>query len=250
MKVNLFFAALIIMVVLLSIAQSYMGFGVFLFSCVGVILVVGIINAAVGQMQKQNVSCKMNRGISIALCVCLTFLMIGGISWYTLRNQPKPVAHYNIDGWDMEVFDAPLPLYVQDLMQTTQKEWSTNANRRETILVCSTGYYQRPLTQDREIPGLSYTVIKVKVPAVYPVCKSALLTQHQDDVVDGKGIRHNRYETVDAAPWHAKEAYQWYGEHSYLNQYLLCYEDCLIEITFDWKPTAEQMAIVGQKLGR
>lgn len=250
MKASFFLTGLIIVIVALGVVQSHLGSGTFLFSCGGVVLIIGIGNAAAGQMQKQNVSREMNRGISIALCVCLTFGMIGGMVWYTLHNQPEPVAYYNMDGWDMEVFDAPLPLYVQDLMQTTQKDWSTNADRNETILVLNADYDQRPLTQDREVPGLSYTITKVKVPPLYPFCKSTLLTQHQDDVLDGEVIRRNSYEAVDAVPWNAKEAYQLYWGSGYLNQYLLCYEDSIVEIDFGWEPTAEQMAIVGQKIGR
>ena len=32
------------------------------------------------------------------------------------------------------------------------------------------------------------------------------------------------------------------------NDYLLCYDNLIVEISFDWEPTAEQMAIVGEKL--
>ena len=34
------------------------------------------------------------------------------------------------------------------------------------------------------------------------------------------------------------------------NRYLLCYADRLVEISFDWAPTAEQMAQVGEALGQ
>jgi len=32
------------------------------------------------------------------------------------------------------------------------------------------------------------------------------------------------------------------------NTWLLCFADRLVEIDFDWEPTAEQMAIAGAKL--
>ena len=57
------------------------------------------------------------------------------------------------------------------------------------------------------------------------------------------------YREVDAAPWSAAEAYQIYHEEGYyLNWYLLCYENRIVEIRFDWEPTPEQMETVRQKL--
>lgn len=34
------------------------------------------------------------------------------------------------------------------------------------------------------------------------------------------------------------------------NWYLLCYDDIIVEINFDWEPTVEQMKIVGEKLNK
>nr|WP_297274672.1 hypothetical protein [uncultured Agathobaculum sp.] len=33
------------------------------------------------------------------------------------------------------------------------------------------------------------------------------------------------------------------------DRYLLCYEVCIVDILFSWTPTAEQMAMLGEKLG-
>lgn len=49
-------------------------------------------------------------------------------------------------------------------------------------------------------------------------------------------------------PWLAEEAYQLHWSEGILYKYLLCYEDRLIEIEFDWEPTEEQMKIVSEKL--
>lgn len=49
----------------------------------------------------------------------------------------------------------------------------------------------------------------------------------------------------------ANEAYRLYDSNSGAsNEYLLCYDDFLVEINFSWEPTVEQMAVVGEKLGR
>jgi hypothetical protein len=67
---------------------------------------------------------------------------------------------------------------------------------------------------------------------------------------------------IDAAQRGANEAYRCqatdyisngfviiYSPGDWLNSYFLCYDDCIVQIYLSWEPTAEQMAIVGQKLG-
>lgn len=58
----------------------------------------------------------------------------------------------------------------------------------------------------------------------------------------------DHYEEIDAAPWLAEEAYQLHWSEGILNKYLLCYEDRIVEIDFDWEPTETQMRIVAEKL--
>ena len=63
------------------------------------------------------------------------------------------------------------------------------------------------------------------------------------------GIDEQDYRSEDADAWGANESYRLYdpvyGEE---NWYLLCYDDVIVEINFDWEPTAEQMKIAGEKL--
>ena len=57
------------------------------------------------------------------------------------------------------------------------------------------------------------------------------------------------YLEQDPMPWNANKVYQLaYQDSGALNSYLLCYDDRIIEISFDWKPTVEQMTIVADKL--
>ncbi len=217
-----------------------------LVSLLGVLGVIAISNAGMGIMKKQGVSRDLNATVSIGLCICLTFVMICGMGWYMIKSDRKPIGYYDLDGWKMEVFADSLPLYVEDLLQTTQKDWSTEARQSETLLVRNTEYRQSPLTEGHDVPWLEYTVTNIKVPALYAFCKSVLIEQHQDKIWDGE---IDLYQAVDAAPWHAQEVYQRYWEDDYLNKYLLCYENRFVEIWFDWEPTTEQMAIVAQKLG-
>ena len=90
--------------------------------------------------------------------------------------------------------------------------------------------------------GINYGVVRVKLPALYNVCKDSLLRQY--DRYDGY------YVPTDPAPWGAVEAYQSaYAGGGPVDGYLLCYPGRIVEIGFDWEPTPEQMALVGERLG-
>ena len=70
-------------------------------------------------------------------------------------------------------------------------------------------------------------------------------TDHTDPPQGFKRVYLEQHPT----PWEANEVYQLaYQDSGTLNSYLLCYDDRIIEIRFDWEPTVEQMAIVAEKL--
>ena len=62
-------------------------------------------------------------------------------------------------------------------------------------------------------------------------------------------INESQYIAQDAMSWGANEVYRLYDSvYGWENKYLLCYDDLIVEINFDWEPTQEQMKIVGEKL--
>lgn len=99
-----------------------------------------------------------------------------------------------------------------------------------------------------EMPDLEYTITEVKFSFLYDFCKNSLLNDRKDEVIDGRVVLADHYEQVDASSWRANDAYRLYWSGGYIDRYLLCYENRIIEITFSWEPTSEQMAIVADKL--
>ena len=54
----------------------------------------------------------------------------------------------------------------------------------------------------------------------------------------------------DPAPWGADRVWERVGlDGGSWNRFLLCYDGRIVAIDFDWSPTSEQMAVVGEKLG-
>ena len=151
-------------------------------------------------------------------------------------------------GWTFSVYHDEMPLYVQELEDVPDVSWSTQAEEHRTPLLSRTEYTQRALSNDNSLPDLSYTVTRVKVPALYAPLKRALIRSESDDVRRGVTFP-NHYERIDAAPWGALDAYQLYWSDGLIDRYLLFYENVAVEITMPSAPTPEQMALVGQRLG-
>ena len=152
-------------------------------------------------------------------------------------------------GWTFSVYHDEMPLYVQELEDVPDVSWSTQAEEHRTPLLSRTEYTQRALSNDNSLPDLSYTVTRVKVPALYAPLKTWMIQSKKDDVHNGRVVFPNHYVSADAAPWGAQDAYQLYRRDGLIDRYLLFYENVAVEITMPLSPTPEQMALVGEKLG-
>lgn len=59
----------------------------------------------------------------------------------------------------------------------------------------------------------------------------------------------DHFEPVDPALWGAEEAYQLHWSDSILDTYLVCWDNRIVEITFYWQPTQEQIETAAERLG-
>ena len=136
---------------------------------------------------------------------------------------------------------ADMPMSVTQLTDTDFDDYiSRKYTTGGTILLSQDEYIQETRNQDTDLPELRYTITYLHTDILYNACQKALL---KDFARRGEAI------PVNAAPWNADTAYQLYEQGSAQHKYLLCYDGQIVEIQFTWEPTAEQMAIVGQKLG-
>ena len=160
---------------------------------------------------------------------------------------------YRYNQTEFTAYNEQLPLGIADLFGHEYEGYSTERRGSESILLANfemrqTARLDAPTSQ--AMPGVEYSVIKVKLPLLYGVCRAQLL-KNEDEISDGKVLFNDHYEPVDAAPWGADEAYQRCWSSGFIDSYLLCYEDRFVEITMlGWTPTAEQMHVVGEKLSR
>lgn len=198
-------------------------------------------------MQKRGVprAVVVKRGLTLMMSLFLLGMV--GMTWYIVKiGLPTDSAVVGTDyryGRELKVYADELPLRLEDLVDVGEARWSAQAQKKESPFVSYTEYRQLELG-DGELQRLEYTVTDVKVPALYPFCKDNLLSARKDE----RGFI-NHYEAIDPTPWQAEAAYQLHFSSSVLDQYLLCYEDRIVDLMLYFTPDREEMAIIAEKLG-
>lgn len=90
----------------------------------------------------------------------------------------------------------------------------------------------------------------MKLPFLYGLCKRDFIQWVERDNDQLPMEYWEEYRTVTAAPWGAEEVFQRYSGAEPVNQFLLCWPDRMAEVKlpWDWRLTADQMAVIGEKL--
>lgn len=195
----------------------------------------------------------LNYGLTIGSITFLTFALLFSMVFIILRqgleDGRKPVGSYELNGLTFEIYDEPMPLYVEDMMDIGESEWSRERNvHKETFLLSKSEYCQNHIPGSTEVlSDLEYVIVDIKRPWLYDTVKQSMLNERQDKVYEDF-IFTNHFEPIEASVWEAKEAYQLHWSGSILDVYLVCWENRIVEIKFYWQPTPEQIAVAVSKL--
>ena len=242
------------LVVLFNTLQLPSGFRTFSLIWMAVVLSIIVIANLLKRWLKRNGASKgMNYTLTILLIIVFTFVFLGILTAYILRNGiddgRTPVDSYEKNGWTFDIYDEPMPLYVEDLMEIGDSIWSRERNKHnETFLLSRSEYRQDHVKGGPEgLKDLAYTVVDVKLPILYDTVREAMLRERQDEV-HGDVIFIDHYEPIDATIWDASAAYQLHWSDSVLDTYLVCWDNRIVEIKFYWDPTPEQIEIAVDKL--
>lgn len=218
-----------------------------------------IVNGVKQFLKRRKVSKGTNLTITLIVDIVLAFALMGAITFGTLRASrngffDQDAETYEYHGSTFILYQDELPLAVEDLMDVEYDGYVRQRRSEESLFLGMLEADQWSRLDDEEgriHPGLNYTVALIKAPFLYELCKERLIGEKDESADDSVPEGFKRvYLTVDPAPWGAEEAYQLaYQDTGALERYLLCYEDRIVEISFDWEPTAEQKEIVGEKLG-
>lgn len=192
------------------------------------------------ELRRNRVPAGINRAATIGACVALPLVMVVLVTAFVLSAGGR------IGGAPEEP-----PLTLADLAgQSGGGRLDQNVRRDQSpllaVLVDLQHRWRGTGSGDPAPVWLGYTVIEVKAPFLYDLCRDELLAGGEDEYWEGRA-----YAPRDPAPWGAEEAYELRDGYGGWNQYLLCYPGRLVEIGFDseWEVTPAQMAMVGEKLG-
>ena len=216
-----------------------------------------LVNAFKQSLKRKNVPRNVNRILTISSSFILSFYIMGVITFSVFRaiqngffDRYEESSEHN--GATLTDYIAELPLTVEDMLDIQYDRYIKERRGDESLLVGQFVMQQFPRFETEyiaEIPELRYTITEVKLPLLYEFCKESLLNAGKDEQVDGQHVSHVYYEPVDPVPWQAEEVYRLYwSDGYYFDRYLLCYERRIVEITFGWEPTDEQIAIAADKL--
>ncbi len=228
---------------------------VILWPC-AVILIIVAGNVIKAYLKKRKASRNFNRIVSLGSVILLTILCIGILTASIISGDlrfpdERAVGTYESHGGTWEIYNDPLPLEIEDLADVSA-QWSKESDHKETVLLSRTRYRQHaiPVGENNAIDEweLRYTVAEVKWNFLYDFIKQAVLDSRQDEKGDDF-VFTNHYEPVDASVWNSDDAYQLHWSNSVLDTYLVCWGNRIVEISFSWEPTSEQIAIVAEKLG-
>lgn len=208
-------------------------------------------------LKRKKASARFNMVVTIASIFVAAYAFVGVMVFGILFSSARgwfagDEGTYEYDGKTFELHDDELPLTVEDLLDVDYEGYTRERRAEESVFLARLDMEQCPRFDAADyklMPRLEYTITLVKAPFLYDLCRDTLLNEYKDD--DFYWDRD--YIAIDAAPWGAAEAYQVKDEEYGLkSQYLLCYRDRFVEIDFwnDWDVTPEQMAIVGERLGR
>jgi len=212
-------------------------------------------------MKRMKFSAKLNRRITMVLTVVVSFGLTGVLLIYIIGRitfffpEKSPMETYEYKGQIFKVYRDKLPLTVEDLIETDYEGYSYEIRTLDrSVLVEQEEATQRPRWDALAEPELSYSITTVKASFLYGWCKKALLDDfsHNYGRPEPEEAMWEEHIKIDATPWNAEEAYQLKLGDDMQMRFLLCYENCIVEIDFenDWQLTPEQMKTVAEKLGK
>lgn len=206
-------------------------------------------------LKRKKVSARVNRTATFAAA----FLAAYGLTAVIVMGTLYGSSHgwfagerdtYQYRGSTFTVYDDPLPLTVEDLLDVRYDGYIRERREERSVLLARLELRQHPrfdADDYKEMPALEYTVTLVRFPALYEICKDALLAEYDGSDEIWPGLA---YVPQDAAPWEAEEVYRARDPvYGWWDRWLVCYPDRLVELRPDWEITPEQMAIVGERLG-
>lgn len=217
-------------------------------------LLVLMIQGLTAILKKLKISAQTNQKVTIITSVVLSLILVGVVTysifdrvgeWFPEEN----VSEYEYNGHTFTSYNDELPLTVLDLVETDCDTYSYYLSESSSVVLEKYSARQSPHVGSLDAPSLQYTVVDVKLPLLYNACLHDLL--HMFDGWYGEDVYGNATLVEfreEAADYGADRVFRKYWGSSEQEALILCCDDRIIYISFDWVPTAEQVQTAIEKL--
>lgn len=246
-------------IILWLLASYWRSRGMFLLM-VGMVLYMCLMNflslAAKDAMKHLHAPRWVNIAVTFGMIIALIVGGMAGMTALIFHNgtawleDHSPTETYEYRGMIWRVYDDPIPLRIEDLVETDYAQWSTEAQVDSSFLLTHETYTQRPRMDALDQPNLEYELVIMKAGFLYDLCKNDFISWVERDNGKLPPEHWDEYRLMDAPSWGAEDVYQLYYSGEPSNQFLVCWPDRMAEIKFDrdWTVTEDMMATAAEAL--
>jgi len=185
------------------------------------------------------------------VCFLLFFPLMGFVinrfSDVARQRARESAVAYEYKEHTFYAYQDELPLTVSHLTETEYTEYSRVLTSSETILLSSLEGQEKPRKNALTEPSLEYHIVEVKLPFLYDLCFDTMVQNlaHNKGTPDPMPHAWIQARMTDSFLWDANKAYQLFLGGEPQTRYLVCYENAIVEIDFDWDVTAAQIKKAG-----
>ena len=153
------------------------------------------------------------------------------------QKSKETAIPYEYNNHTFYAYQDTLPFTVSDLTQTDYTAYSRRCNTKNSFLLSYLDASERPRYDALAEPSLDYRILQVKASFLYEFCLDALLEDfaHDYGTPDPELPGWEQSLSIPAAPWGANKAYRLSLGGEPKNRYLLCYDNAIVELDFDWE---------------
>lgn len=205
-------------------------------------LLMGAVQGCQFLLKKLKVSKTWNKVITLSVDFLLAFLLMGMLPQLVLDmdlSDKTPVDTYTYLGRVREVYQDPLPVSVEDLIEADPLLYNKELEVQKTVLAAIYDANQsHRRDQEADLPDMDYRLAVCAVPAWTEFCWNGWMEMP----------RYQHLEEQDPAPWKALEAQRIIDIDGNAGGWLIRWEDRFIRLNADWELTAQQMGHIADAI--
>ncbi len=259
-RISYFFLVLTILIAamtmfsLLALPYGWIG----MFGIINVTVVIILAHTVKNFLKRAEVARSVNLTITIISCVVFSFVMMGIMAWVIVQGDnagwigDQPYDTYidtMPDGtpWKREVYKDEIPLKIEDLQNIEYEYYSYRWEVEKSIVLAHYVGRQSSFRFSDRVPELRYEIVDVKLPVLFDLCLNEYLDRYNDEWRE-PGTKGRNWRDINDIAWQADQVYQLYYEDDPSAIYIVCWGSRIVQITFEEIPSAEQIAIAGERL--